>query len=324
MFVRPAVADGVVYFGSCAGVYYAIDLASGAERWRHDFRHDVGQLSIHGDALIVDDLVITPTEAEPPHAFAFDRHTGRTVWHRSGASALTMTDVVRSGQLVVGRNEDGELIALTADSGTPVWRAPHQARRFRQDVAEAPAVVGTDVIYSAADGAVYRVAGATAQPRWRTEIGCDVTTSAAVEGDDIYVGCSDGTLFRLRAGDGVELGRMPLGQQLEGRLLVLADRVVVPGGRRWIGAVTRNLDRLIWERRDLPPLSVVQPMQWGQYALTGARGQLIALRLSDGQTGWMASLQGSVRGLGSAGDVLLVGTVEGTVYALRGLPDAPH
>ncbi len=320
--MRPAVADGVVYFGSCAGVYYAIDVASGAERWHYDFNLEVGQASFHGDALITDQLVITPLE--PPHTRAFDRHTGRTVWQRSGEWALTLTDVVRSGRLVVGRNGKGELIALTEDSGAPVWRVPHQASRNRLDIAESPAAVGTDVVYSATDSAVYRVAGATGQPRWRTEIGCDVTTSAAVEGDDIYVGCSDGTLFRLRAGDGLELGRMPLGQQLEGRLLVLTDRVVVPGGRRWIGAVTRNLDRLIWERRDLPPLTVVQPMQWGQYALAGARGQLIALRLSDGQTAWMASLEGSVRGLGMASDVLLVGTVEGAVYALRGLPDAPH
>ncbi len=322
MFVRPAVADGVAYFGSCAGVYYAIDVASGAVRWQYDFSREVGQTSFHGNALITDQLVITP--AEPPYTRAFDRRTGRTVWQRSGEWALTLTDVVRSGQLVVGRNEDGELIALTADSGAPVWRAPHQARPHRLDLAESPAAVGTDVIYSATDSAVYRVAGATGQPSWRTEIGCDVTTSAAVEGDDIYVGCSDGTLFRLRAGNGAELGRMPLGQQLEGRLLVLADRVVVPGGRRWIGAVARDLDRLIWERRDLPPLSVVQPMQWGQYVLTGARGQLVALRLSSGQTAWVASLEGSVRGLGVASDVLLVGTVEGTVYALRGLPDALH
>ena len=322
MFVRPAVADGVAYFGSCAGVYYAVDIASGAERWRHDFNRDLGQILFHGDAVIADELLITP--GEPLHTHAFDRHTGRTVWQQSGEWALTFTDVVRSGRLVVGRNEDSELIALTADSGTPVWRAPHQARRFRQDVAEAPAVVGTDVIYSATDGAVYRVAGTTGQPRWRTEIGCDVTTSAAVEGDDLYVGCSDGTLLRLRAGDGVELDRMRLGQQLGGRLLVLADRVVVPSGDRWIGAVTRNLDRLIWERRDLPALSVVQPTQWGKYVLTGARDQLIALRSSDGQTAWIASLEGSVRGLGVASDVLLVGTVEGAVYALRGLPDSPH
>ena len=324
MFVRPAVADTVAYFGSCAGVYYAIDVRSGAIVWRYDFRPEVGPVSFHGNALVTDSLVITPTEGVPAYVRAFDRHTGRTVWQRSGAWALTMTDVVGSGRLVVGRDEEGALIALTADSGTPVWRAPQLARRSGISVARTPAAVGSDIIYSGRDAAVYRVDGATGRPRWRADIGCDVSTSVSVGEGDIYVACSDGTLFRLRADDGAELGRITLSHPPEGRLLVLADRVVVPGGSGWIGAVTRSLDRVLWERHDLPPLSVVQPMLWGKCVLTGARGQLIALSLADGRTCWMTSLEGSVRGLGSAGDIVLVGTIQGAVYALRGLPEAPQ
>lgn len=299
-------------------------MRSGAIVWRYDFRPEVGQVAFHGNALVTDRLVITPTEVVPAHVRAFDRHTGRTVWQRSGDWALTFSDVVGSGRLVVGRNEDGELIALTADSGTPVWRAPHLARRSGIHLAESPAAVGSDVIYTALDAALYRVDGATGQPRWRTELGCDVTTSVSVGEGEIYVGCSDGALVRIRAADGAELGRMTLGHPPGGRLLVLADRVVATDGSSWIGAVTRNLDRLIWERHDLPPLSVVQPMQWGECVLTGARGQLIALSLADGRTCWRTSLEGSVRGLGAAGDIVLVGTIGGAVYALRGLPEAPQ
>jgi outer membrane protein assembly factor BamB len=297
---------------------------SGAIVWRYDFLPEVGQVSFHGNALVTDRLVITPTEVVPAHVRAFDRHSGRTVWQRSGDWALTFTDVVGSGWLVVGRNEDGELIALTADSGTPVWRAPHLARRSGIGLAESPAAVGSDVIYTALDAALYRVDGATGQPRWRTDLGCDATTSVSVGEGEIYVGCSGGTLVRIRGADGAELGRMTLGHPPGGRLLVLADRVVVTDGSSWIGAVTRNLDRLIWERHDLPPLSVVQPMQWGECVLTGARGQLIALGLADGRTWWRTFLEGSVRGLGAAGDIVLVGTIEGAVYALRGLPEAPQ
>jgi outer membrane protein assembly factor BamB len=313
-----------MYFGSCAGVYYAVDAASGAERWRHDFHPEVGTVSFHGNALLADRLIITPVEGESAHTRAFDRQTGRSVWQRSGEWALTMTDVVRSGRLAVGRDENGDLIALTADSGLPAWRAPHQEPRFRFDLAESPAGVGADIVYSSRDGGVYRVDGATGRPRWRTELNCDVSTATAAEGDDVYVGCLNGTVFRLRAVDGAELGRIPLARPLEGRLLVLADRLVVPGGSRWLGAVSRDLTRLLWERVDLPPLSVVQPFLWGGDVLTGARGQLIALRLEDGSTDWATPLDGRVRGLGSAGDILLVGTIEGAVYALRGLPGEPH
>jgi len=73
VFVQPAVADGVAYFGSCAGVYYAIDVRSGAIVWRYDFRPEVGPVSFHGNALVTDSLVITPTEGVPAHVRAFDR-----------------------------------------------------------------------------------------------------------------------------------------------------------------------------------------------------------------------------------------------------------
>lgn len=311
----------VGYIGSCSGVYYAFDVISGTVQWRHDFKSDLGQATFHGDPLVTDRVVITPTEAlQPTHTRAFDRYTGRTVWQQSGEWALTHSDAVGLGPLVVGRNEDGALIALNAHSGTPIWRAFHQRRRFPTEDNESPAVIGSDVVYSAPDGAVYRVSGATGKVLWRTEVACDVSTSVTAEEDDLYLGCRTGTLFRLVAVNGAERARIALGHPLEGRLLVAGDRLIVPGGRAWIGAVPRDLSRVLWERQDLSPLSVVQPMRWGQAVLTGSPGRLIALQLADGRTAWTTLLDGTVRGLGTADDIVLVGTVEGTLYALRGLP----
>lgn len=299
-------------------MYYAFDVASGEVLWQHDFKEDVGHATFHGDPLLTDELVITGTEGlTPVHTRALDLRTGRTAWRREGEDALTRSDIVGLGRLAIGRNDEGALVALDAASGATVWRFDHRGRRYRPDIAESPAVVGGDVVFSAPDGALYRVTE-DGNEVWRREIGCDASTAVAAAGDDVWIGCSDGTLVRSSAVTGEIQGRLGLDRPVEGRLTLAGDLIVVPGGPGWLGAVRPDLEGLAWERTDLPRLSVVQPILWKGRLLTGgSEGELMALDPADGRTAWRIQLEGSLRGLGAAGDVLLVGTVQGKVTALR-------
>lgn len=317
--MTPAVAGSTVYVGSCAGVYYAFDLTTGAVRWSHDFRTGPGHATFHGDPLLTDDVLVTGTEAlDPVHVRAFDPRSGETLWERSGEWALTRSDLVAVESLAVGRNDRGDLVALEMRTGEPRWHVTHRGRRFPPDVAESPAVQDGQVFFSAPDGALYGVDGATGQVLWRRALGCDVTTSVAVDGDDVYAGCRDGGLVRVSASDGTERGRLDLPTGPEGRLAVLPDRIVVPGGPRWIGAVDRELSVVLWAHRPRVPLSVVQPLVWDDVVLTGnGEGELVGLSLEDGTARWTARLEGTIRGLGRHSNVLLVGTVEGVLHAVR-------
>ncbi len=276
-------------------------------------------MTFHGDPLLLGDLVITGTESLlPPEMRAFDVRTGRVAWKRADEWSLTRSDVIGVGNLAVGRNHRGELVALDSRSGEPVWHVPHQGESFRPDVAESPAVYDASIIFSAPDGNLYRVAAETGSIIWRLALGCDVSTSVTVDGDDVYVGCQDGRIFNVRAPDGDPLATISIGQPLEGRLLIVEDRLIVPGGGAWIGALDRELAGVIWAREDETRLSVVQPISWDGALLTGTGdGRLLALSLEDGQTQWSTRLEGTIRGLGAHSDVLLVGTVEGKLYALR-------
>lgn len=317
--MTPAVAGNVAYIGSCAGVYYAFDIESGSIVWSYDFKDDVGLATFHGDPLLTNGLVITGSESLlPPEMRAFDQVTGRVVWKRADEWSLTRSDVVGIGNLAIGRNQRGELVALEAGSGERIWHVPHQGEAFRNDVSESPAVYGSSVIFSAPDGALYRVAADSGSIIWHLHLGCDVSTSVAVSGDDVYLGCSDGRLFHVSVSDGDPLATIELGQPLEGRLLILSDRLIVPGGRAWIGALDRALAGVIWERTDATPLSVVQPIVWKGALLTGTGdGRLLGLSLEDGLTLWSTQLEGSIRGLGAHDNLLLVGTIGGMVYATR-------
>ena len=67
--------------------------------------------------------------------------------------------------------------------------------------------------------------------------------------------------------------------------------------------------------------SVVQPIAWRGVVLTGsASGTLLALAPGDGRTLWSIQLEGQLRGLGAHGTGLLVGSIEGTLFALSEEP----
>lgn len=320
MFVTPAVAGTTVYAGSCAGVYYAFDLNTGDVRWSHDFKPTVGHATFHGDPLLTDAVLVTGTESlDPPRVYAFDPATGDVLWERGDRHALTRSDIVAVNGMAVGRNEGGELVALDAATGDVRWVAGHEGRRYRPDVAESPAAAGSDLVYSAPDGAIYRVDGGSGDIAWQQTVRCDVTSSVAVRGSDVYVGCRDGQLLRLDTADGELLASIDLPAGVDGRLAATDDAVIVPGGRRWIGAVDRELHEILWEYRPPPGtrLSVVQPLLWGNLVLTGtAEGLLIALDADGGTPRWTARLEGQLRGLGYHDHVLLVGTIEGVLSAL--------
>lgn len=240
------------------------------------------------------------------------------MWRREGPDALTRSDIVGAGGLAIGRNDDGALVALDATSGSTAWRVPHRGARFRPDVAESPAIVEGEIVFSAPDGALYRVDPDSGAVRWRARIGCDASTSVVGGAETIWVGCRDGTLLRLASATGDVLGRVALDRPLEGRLALAGEWLVVPGGPHWLGAVRRDLGGIAWERTDLSRLSVVQPLVHdGSLFTGGVDGELLALDPETGRTRWWAKLEGSIRGLGAAGETLLVGTIQGRVYALR-------
>ena len=316
--MTPAVAGESVYVGSCAGVYYAFDLVTGAIRWQHDFGEDAGHATFHGDPLITDRLVITGTESlQPVLTRALDRVGGHVVWQQSEEWALTRSDILGVGSLAIGRNDRGALVALDADAGTPVWRVPYAGERYRPDVAESPASDGETVYFSAPDGAIYRVDARSGTVRWRTPVRCDVSTSILVLHGNVHAGCRDGTFIVLHD-DGAVGRRVELGHTMEGRLLPTEHGVVVPGGQALIAAIDPASGRTVWERSDLGLLTVVQPVEWQGVVLTGnARGIVVALDPASGRTRWSVRLEGNIRGLGTHANWLFVGTIQGRIYALR-------
>jgi outer membrane protein assembly factor BamB len=120
----PIVRDGVVYAQDLRSNVYAIDLASGRLRWRHDYEAiDIGPNGVN----VVGGRVYGAT---PTLAFALDARTGRELWSTTIAyhpgDAIDMAPGVAGGTVYVstavgGPGAVGTLWALDARTGTPKW-----------------------------------------------------------------------------------------------------------------------------------------------------------------------------------------------------------
>jgi outer membrane protein assembly factor BamB len=120
----PIVLDGVVYAQDLFSNVYAIDLASGRARWRHDFEEaTIGPNGVN----VVDGRVFGATKTR---AFALDAETGRELWStqlvRHQGDGIDMAPGYADGTVyvstaVAGTDAVGTLWALDADTGRARW-----------------------------------------------------------------------------------------------------------------------------------------------------------------------------------------------------------
>jgi outer membrane protein assembly factor BamB len=221
VIASPAVTAGVVYIGSDDGNFYAIDAASGKEKWR---------LAVHSrvpsSAAVTGGTVYFG--AYDGNLYAVDAATGKVKWkfktegerrfaakHLHGVQPVndTMPDpfdcflsspVVWNEAVYFGSG-DGNIYSVNATSGALNWK-------FKTgDVVHASPAIADGILFIGSwDSYFYALDAATGQERWRFKTGEDaeihnqvgIQSSAAVVDGMVYFGCRDSHLYALDARTG--------------------------------------------------------------------------------------------------------------------------
>jgi eukaryotic-like serine/threonine-protein kinase len=191
---QPAVVAGVVYAACHDGTLYALDAATGTERWRFT-RTDLGAVVAVGELVYVEVLDAGgPAGVETNVLRALDAATGEERWHTAVPGGTG--PAVDAGLLVVGTTE-GFLLGFDATTGAERWRLQVSTQGVVDRVALAGGIAYTGVD---AEG-FFAVDAASGTLLWRGDIGGQRIGAAVVAEGVAYIGAAHGGGGRLYAFD---------------------------------------------------------------------------------------------------------------------------
>lgn len=210
---RPALAEGTLYFVSDDGNLYALDAVSGEETWRIDIGNDVIAR-------------ILPVERQ---------------WDYLQSSPTVAEGIVYAG------SADGSLYAIDARTGEKMWQFATKAR-----VRSSPVVADGLVYVGSWDGFIYAVDTQTGREQWRFDTHgayTPVQPSPTVTGGVVYCGSRNPFLYALDARTGAEKWRFPYeGSWVESSAVVVAEVVYVGSSDSMVlNAIDAHTGELKWE-----------------------------------------------------------------------------
>ena len=235
----PAVAGGSLYFGSADGMLYALDAASGRERWRVAIGSGVS-----ASPCVVDGMVFVTSRDGRLHALAaadgarrWSADLGRDLGARNYWDFFTSSPVAFAAALYVGSG-DGRVRAFDRRSGRVLW-SHHAGSRVRST----PAVSGDTVVVGTMSGHVLALDRQSGALRWRfaTEGASrtfadrenDTTSvfgSASIADGVVVIGGRDGFAYGIDLASGAQKWKTThdgsswiLGSAIEGGRLYLAS-----------------------------------------------------------------------------------------------------
>lgn len=158
----PALANGMVYFGSLDGHLYAVDAAGGEHRWNVALstteRNDEFGFStawtanFHSSPLVVDGILYVGSGLN--HVYALDAGSGQIHWQYTTDHVVNSSPALAEGVVYIG-SDDGHLYALDASNGQLLWR-----HKTNGPVLSSPTAAGGVVYVGSADGNIYALSAA--------------------------------------------------------------------------------------------------------------------------------------------------------------------
>jgi len=179
----PAIANGMVYFGSTEGKLYCVDAETALCKWTYNAAG-----SIASSPCVVNGSVYFGSWEG--NVFCLNATTGAYKWN-ANMSGVPSSPNVANGKVYVG-SLDNNLYCLNATSGQVLWSYPTGG-----DIESSPAVSAGKVYFGSEDHQVYCLDAVSGAKIWNYTTGNGISSSPAVIDGRIYVGSWDGKLYCL-------------------------------------------------------------------------------------------------------------------------------
>jgi outer membrane protein assembly factor BamB len=337
IYAPAAIQDGVAYVGTTGGVFSAVAAATGKIIWTFSAGRPM-----FGEPLATDSAVYFT--CENGWLFKLDRLTGKEVWRYDLGDSRTNRilphetvydydfkgthPIIANGLIFVGSG-DSSFHAVNAATGKRVWRIATTDKVRTNAI-----MAGQDLIFGDMSGMMYVLDPATGKERWHKDTHSGFVTSPALIDGRIIVALYHGFIAALTPDSGKVLWRMGLWSSGTWSDAVNDDGLILIGSSdmQAVSVVDTKTGRLIW-RTDLFGWA------WSRVAIAGdivfegtASGKpyymhheagFAALDRKTGKILWRwpmpewpgAYTNGFAGGAAIAGDLAIIGGLDGTLYA---------
>ncbi len=231
----PAIAGGLVFVGSGNSNFYAVELASGKERW-----HCTTGDSVRSSPLVAKDTVYFGSWDNS--VYALDAATGAEKWKFDTKGIVQASPMVSGSLLVIGSRYP-YVFALDAATGKEKWRF-----NYFGSWVESSAAVQSDTVYVGSSDFLHLFAIdlKNGQRKWGFKTSGYSWSSPAVDGSKVYIGCTrsaerhpndGGDLYAVDAKTGREVWRFQTVRQPDHFLNGVVSSPVVADGLVYFGAL---------------------------------------------------------------------------------------
>lgn len=251
----PAIADGILYFGSRDNYLWAIDTADGSVEWRYQTQGGI-------DTPPVIAYGICYFGSDDNRLTALDLETRTPVWQFPTSGDIKAPPLVYRDVVVVG-SLDGRIYCLNS-SGQPIWsNAVERGTFFASPVGER-----TKVIYASGKELhardLYSGRLVWGRPFRAADL---IVGSPAVQGRRVYVGTRGGAIYGIDANRGVAVWKWPndgVTEPISSSPVIVGNTIIFRAGERELIAISLDGQRLLW-KHTLPEVEerAPAPMQTG-------------------------------------------------------------
>lgn len=301
-----AIVEDTVYVGSDDGKLYALDLATGKQKWAYA----TDEVAFRSSPTVADGRVFAGDEDGVMHAL--DAKTGKQIW-----SFETDAEIISSVQVVDGKavfgSYDGHLYALAVDDGKLAWKVQAEDR-----IHGTPCVLNGFAIITGCDGVLRRVRITDGEQVETIPIDSYTGASAAAHGDRVYFGTFDNQVL------GVDLKAQKILWRYEDKdhefpflsSAAIGDDLIYIGGRdKFLHALEPDTGKARWTFRTKGRIDG-SPVLVGSRVFVGSGdGNLYALDAATGKQLWVYEIGEAVYASPAVGrGRLVIGAEDGVVY----------
>lgn len=192
------LSDGILYFGSGDGFFYALNASDGRQLWSYPLKAEgLGRPTVAGE----DVYVLGGNNV----AHSLNAKTGKLNWvyTRRDASNLSIrggSQPLISGNIVYFGFSDGALVALSRSSGSVVWEVNLNPNKRFRDVDASPILEGDIIYISSYDGQLYALQKSDGKTIWTVNEGG--YEEVLIAGKTIFLSATSGKILAIEKATG--------------------------------------------------------------------------------------------------------------------------